>query len=47
MKQHRFSLIMKKNGEDTTAIQEQVRLQGEEIKALDEKQAELDELQRN
>ena len=39
--------IMKKNGEDTTAIQEQVRQQGEEIKALDEKQAELDELQRN
>ena len=39
--------MMKKNGEDTSAIQEQVRLQGDEIKALDEKQVELDELQRN
>ena len=39
--------IMKKNGEDTSAIQEQVRKQGDEIKALDEKQAELDELQKN
>lgn len=39
--------IMKKNGENTDAIQEDVRKLGDEIKALEEKQVELDEKQRN
>ena len=38
---------MKKNGENTDAIQEDVRKLGDEIKALEEKQVELDEKQRN
>ena len=39
--------MMKKNGENTDAIQEYVRKLGDEIKALEEKQVELDEKQRN
>ncbi len=39
--------MMKKNGENTDAIQEDVRKLGDEIKALEEKQVELDEKQRN
>jgi seryl-tRNA synthetase len=39
--------MMKKNGENTDAIQEEVRELGDEIKALEEKQNELDEKQRN
>ena len=39
--------MMKKNGENTDAIQEEVRLLGDEIKALEEKQNELDTQQRN
>lgn len=39
--------MMKKNGESTDAIQEDVRKLGDEIKALEEKQVELDEKQRN
>ena len=39
--------MMKKNGENTDAIQEDVRNLGDEIKALEEKQVELDEKQRN
>lgn len=37
---------MKKKGENTDAIQEEVRQIGGEIKALEEKEVELDELQR-
>ena len=39
--------MMKKNGENTDAIQEEVRVLGDEIKALEEKQVELDEKQRD
>ena len=39
--------MMKKNGENTDAIQEDVRKLGDGIKALEEKQVELDEKQRN
>lgn len=39
--------MMKKNGENTDAIQEDVRKLGDEIKALEEKQVGLDEKQRN
>ncbi len=39
--------LMKKNGENTDAIQEEVRVLGDEIKALEEKQVELDEKQRD
>lgn len=39
--------MMKKNSENTDAIQEDVRKLGDEIKALEEKQVELDEKQRN
>lgn len=39
--------MMKKNGENTDAIQEEVRVLGDEIKALEEKQIELDEKQRD
>ncbi len=39
--------LMKKNGENTDAIQEDVRKIGDEIKVLEEKQAELDEKQRD
>jgi seryl-tRNA synthetase len=39
--------MMKKNGENTDAIQEEVRQLGDEIKALEEKQNELDAQQRN
>ena len=39
--------LMKKNGENTDAIQEEVRALGDEIKALEEKQNELDTKQRN
>ena len=39
--------LMKKNGENTDAIQEEVRLLGDEIKNLEEQQNELDEKQRN
>ena len=39
--------IMKKNGENTDAIQEDVRKIGDEIKVLEEKQVELDEKQRD
>jgi len=38
---------MKKNGENTDAIQEEVRQIGDEIKALEEKQEELDKAQRD
>lgn len=37
--------MMKKNGENTDAIQEEVRKLGEDIKALEEKEAELNEKQ--
>ncbi len=39
--------MMKKNGENTDTIQEEVRVLGDEIKALEEKQVELDEKQRD
>lgn len=39
--------LMKKNGENTDAIQEEVRKLGDEIKALEDKQTELDEKQRD
>ena len=39
--------MMKKNGENTDAIQEEVRVLGDEIKELEEKQNELDSKQRN
>ena len=39
--------LMKKNGENTDSIQEEVRKIGDEIKVLEEKQAELDDKQRN
>ena len=39
--------LMKKNGENTDAIQEEVRKIGDEIKVLEEKQAALDEKQRD
>ena len=38
---------MKKRGENTDAIQEEVRTIGDKIKVLEEKQVELDEAQRN
>ncbi len=38
--------LMKKNGENTDAIQEEVRVLGDEIKQLEEKQNGLDEKQR-
>ena len=39
--------MMKKNGENTDAIQEEVRALGDKIKELEEKQVELDSAQRN
>ncbi len=39
--------LMKKNGENTDSIQEEVRLLGEEIKTLEDKQTELDTKQRD
>ncbi len=39
--------LMKKNGENTDAIQEEVRALGDEIKELEEKQVELDNAQRD
>ncbi len=39
--------IMKKNGENTDAIQEEVRKLGDDIKELEEKQTELDNKQRD
>ena len=39
--------MMKKNGENTDAIQEEVRKLGDEVKALEEKQVELDGIQRD
>ena len=39
--------MMKKNGENTDAIQEEVRKLGDDIKLLEEKQTELDEKQRD
>lgn len=39
--------LMKKNGENTDAIQEEVRLLGDEIKELEDKQTELDNAQRD
>lgn len=39
--------LMKKNGENTDAVQEEVRELGDEIKALEEKERELDEKQRS
>ncbi|MDD3237667.1 MAG: serine--tRNA ligase [Candidatus Gastranaerophilales bacterium] len=39
--------MMKKNGENTDAIQEDVRKLGDEVKALEEKQVDLDTKQRN
>lgn len=39
--------MMKKNGENTDSIQEEVRVLGDEIKALEEKQVELDTKQRD
>ncbi|MBQ3311099.1 serine--tRNA ligase [bacterium] len=39
--------LMKKNGENTDAIQEEVRKLGDDIKSLEEKQNELDEKQKN
>ena len=39
--------LMKKNGENTDSIQEEVRLIGDEIKALEEKQEALDTKQRD
>ena len=38
---------MKKKGENTDKIQEEVRFLGDEVKSLEEKQNELDEKQRN
>ena len=39
--------LMKKNGENTDAIQEEVRVLGDEIKGLEDKQTELDNAQRD
>ncbi len=39
--------MMKKNGENTDSIQEEVRVLGDEIKELEEKQVQLDEKQRD
>ena len=39
--------MMKKNGENTDAVQEEVRKLGDDIKALEEKQSELDEKQKD
>lgn len=39
--------LIKKNGENTDAVQEEVRELGDEIKALEEKERELDEKQRS
>ncbi len=39
--------MMKKNGENTDAVQEEVRKLGDDIKSLEEKQTELDEKQRD
>ena len=39
--------LMKKNGENTDAIQEEVRKLGDEIKALEEKEIELNDKQKN
>ncbi len=39
--------LMKKNGENTDAVQEDVRKLGDEIKKLEEKQTELDNKQRD
>ena len=39
--------MMKKNGENTDAVQEEVRKLGDDIKYLEEKQTELDEKQRD
>ena len=39
--------MMKKNGENTDAIQDEVRKLGDEIKELEEKQVELDNSQRD
>ena len=39
--------MMKMNGENTDAIQEEVRALGDEVKALEEKQVELDNIQRD
>lgn len=39
--------LMKKNGENTDKVQEDVRKLGDEIKALEEKETELDDAQRN
>lgn len=39
--------MMKKNGENTDAIQEEVRKLGDDIKELEDKQTELDEKQRD
>ena len=39
--------MMKKNGENTDAVQEEVRKLGDEIKELEEKQVDLDNIQRD
>ena len=39
--------MMKKNGENTDTVQEEVRKLGDDIKSLEEKQSELDEKQRD
>ena len=39
--------MMKKNGENTDALQEEIRALGDEVKALEEKQVELDAAQRD
>lgn len=39
--------MMKKNGKNTDAVQEEVRKLGDDIKALEEKQSELDEKQKD
>ena len=39
--------MMKKNGENTDAVQDEVRKLGDEIKVLEDKQTELDEKQRD
>ena len=39
--------MMKKNGENTDAVQEEVRKLGDDIKSFEEKQSELDEKQRD
>ena len=39
--------LMKKNGENTDKIQEEVRVLGDEIKEFEEKQAELDAKQKD